>query len=45
MRQALKSHHRELQTSPSATASIIGFYHKQNDLIDTLVEVGALAGS
>lgn len=40
--KALKIHHKDLHTPPSATASIIGFYHKQNDLIDTLVEVDGL---
>ena len=37
--QALKSHHRKMQTSPSGIAGIIGFYHKQNDLIDDFMEV------
>lgn len=41
--QALKIHHKDLHTPPSATASIIGFYHKQNDLIDTLVEVASFS--
>ena len=37
--QALKSHHRQLQTPASGINDILGFYHKQNDLIDDFVEV------